>query len=160
MPGFDEIIGVDIAPQPRYPFSFVQARRAWSIWQSTAKSSTRSTRARHAKAIASCTTSRGYSGREYPLLILPTIEMLEALGKPYAVENVMGARHGSKTLQKRGLRVARTQGWAGCAERCSGKPFYRHRLFASELVLAGTWASEGTLSLDIPGQDYFGQSWS
>ncbi len=72
-------------------------------------------------------------GRGYPLLILPTIEMLEGLGKPYPVENVMGARHGSATLRKRGLESHGLKtGWLCGA--MFGLPFYRHRLFASKLT--------------------------
>ena len=100
--GFDEIVGVDIATQPRYPFEFVQADALEFL-------------ADHGHEFAAIHASppcQGYSimhnlpwlrGREYPLLILPTIEMLEVLGKPYVVENVMGARHGVATLRKRGL---------------------------------------------------------
>ena len=101
--GFDEIVGVDIVYQPRYiGEEFVQADALEYL-------------AEHGHefgAIHASPPCQGYSimhnlpwlrGREYPLLILPTMEMLEALGKPYVVENVMGARHGSKTLQKRGM---------------------------------------------------------
>ena len=127
--GFDEIVGVDIAAQSRYPFQFVQADALEYL-------------AEHGHdydAIHASPPCQGYSimhnlpwlrGRDYPLLILPTIEMLEALGKPYVVENVMGARHGSKTLQKRGLEAHGLKaGWL-----CGGMfglPFYRHRLFAT-----------------------------
>ena len=127
--GFDEIVGVDIAPQPRYPFEFVHADALEYL-------------AEHGhdyEAIHASPPCQGYSimhnlpwlrGREYPLLILPTIEMLEALGKPYVVENVMGARHGSKTVQKRGLEAHGLKaGWL-CGTMF-GLPFYRHRLFAT-----------------------------
>ena len=128
--GFDEIVGVDIAAQLRYPFEFVQADALEYL-------------AEHGHdydAIHASPPCQGYSimhnlpwlrGREYPLLILPTIEMLEGLGKPYVVENVMGARHGSKTLQKRGLESHGLKaGWL-CG-MMFGLPFYRHRLFASD----------------------------
>ena len=127
--GFDEIVGVDIAPQPRYPFEFVQADALEFL-------------AEHGHdydVIHASPPCQGYSimhnlpwlrGRDYPLLILPAIEMLEALGKPYVVENVMGARHGSATLRKRGLEAHGLKaGWL-----CGGMfglPFYRHRLFAT-----------------------------
>ena len=87
--GFDEIIGVDIKPQPRYPFEFVQADALEYLAE----------HGREFDAIHASPPCQGYSimhnlpwlrGRDYPLLILPTIEMLEALGKPYVVENVMG----------------------------------------------------------------------
>ena len=56
--------------------------------------------------------------------------MLEKLGKPYVVENVMGARYGSKGLTKRGLEAHGLEaGWL-CGGMF-GKPYYRHRLFAT-----------------------------
>ena len=135
--GFDEIIGVDNVHQPRYPFEFVQADALESL-------------AEHGHdydAIHASPPCQGYSimhnlpwlrGREYPLLTLPTIEMLEALGKPYVVENVMGARHGSKTLKKRGLEAHGLKaGWL-CGTMF-GKPFYRHRLFATNWL----WLAPG-----------------
>ena len=69
-------------------------------------------------------------GREYPLLILPLIEMLEGIGKPYVLENVMGARHGSKNLEKRGLETHGLKAGFLCGGMF-GRPFYRHRLFAA-----------------------------
>ena len=135
--GFDEVVGVDIAPQPRYPFEFVQADALEYL-------------AEHGHdydAIHASPPCQGYSimhnlpwlrGREYPLLLLPTLEMLEALGKPYVVENVMGARHGSKTLKKRGLEAHGLKaGWL-CGTMF-GLPFYRHRLFATNWL----WLAPG-----------------
>ena len=134
---FDEIVGVDTEPQPHYPFEFVQADALEYL-------------AEHGHdydAIHASPPCQGYSimhnlpwlrGRDYPLLLLPTLEMLEALGKPYVVENVMGARHGSKTLKKRGLEAHGLKaGWL-----CGGMfglPFYRHRLFATNWL----WLAPG-----------------
>ena len=128
--GFDEIVGVDIEPQPRYPFEFVQADALEYLTE----------HGQEFDAIHASPPCQGYSimhnlpwlrGREYPLLLLPTLEMLDDLGKPYVVENVMGARHGSKTLQKRGLESHGLKaGWL-CG-MMFGLPFYRHRLFASD----------------------------
>ena len=127
--GFDEIVGVDIAPQPRYPFEFVQADALEYLTE----------HGQEFDAIHASPPCQGYSimhnlpwlrGRDYSLLLLPTLEMLEALGKPYVVENVMGARYGSKTLKKRGLEDHGLKaGWLCGA--MFGLPFYRHRLFAT-----------------------------
>ena len=127
--GFEEIMGVDMLPQPHYPFPFVQADALEYL-------------AAHGEefdAIHASPPCQGYSvmhnlpwlrGKEYPLLILPIIEMLEGLGKPYVVENVMGARHGAKGLKKRGLEAHGLRaGWL-CGVMFS-MPFYRHRLFAA-----------------------------
>ena len=135
--GFDEIVGVDNVHQPRYPFAFVQADALEYLAE----------HGHEFDAIHASPPCQGYSimhnlpwlrGRDYPLLILPTIEMLEALGKPYVVENVMGARHGSKTLKKRGLESHGLKaGWL-----CGGMfglPFYRHRLFATNWM----WLAPG-----------------
>ena len=127
--GFEEIVGVDMLPQPHYPFAFVQADALEYL-------------AAHGEefdAIHASPPCQGYSvmhnlpwlrGKEYPLLILPIVEMLEGLGKPYVVENVMGARHGAKGLKKRGLEAHGLRaGWL-CGVMF-GMPFYRHRLFAA-----------------------------
>lgn len=100
-----------------------------------------------ADAIHASPPCQGYSimhnlpwlrGREYPLLILPTLELLEALGKPYVLENVMGARHGAKGLKKRGLEAHGLKaGWL-CGWSF-GRPFYRHRLFAANWL----WLAPG-----------------
>ena len=135
--GFDEIVGVDNVHQPRYPFEFVQADALEYL-------------AEHGhdyEAIHASPPCQGYSimhnlpwlrGREYPLLILPTLSMLEGLGKPYVVENVMGARHGSATLRKRGLESHGLKaGWLCGA--MFGLPFYRHRLFETNWM----WLAPG-----------------
>ena len=127
--GFVEIVGVDNKPQPRYPFIFIQADALEYVRE----------HGREFDAIHASPPCQGYSimnnlpwlhKREYPLLILPAIEMLESLGKPYVLENVMGARHGAKGLTKRGLQAHGLKaGWL-----CGGMfglPFYRHRLFAT-----------------------------
>jgi DNA (cytosine-5)-methyltransferase 1 len=86
--GFD-VTGVDIVPRPNYPFRFVQADALSPpfrlqdfdfIWASPP--------CQH----ASWGTVRWRNeGREYPALIEPTRDMLNASGVPYVIENVVGA---------------------------------------------------------------------
>ncbi len=125
--GFD-VVGIDIAPQPRYPFPFQQADAlewldsgAWRGFQ----------------AIHASPPCQGYSvmnnlpwnkdrPREY--LIGPVRERLEATGLPYVIENVMGARYGTKRLVELGIAShGMKAGWL-CGTMF-GLPFYRHRMF-------------------------------
>ena len=132
-----ETVGVDIEPQPRYPFEFVQVDALEYLAE----------HGHEFDAIHASPPCQGYSimhnlpwlrDREYPLLILSLIEMLEGLGKPYVLENVMGARFGSKTLSKRGLEAhGLSAGWLCGA--MFGLPFYRHRLFAANWL----WLAPG-----------------
>ncbi len=91
--GFD-VVGVDIKPQPHYPFEFVQAEalafhsdslQRWGV-------------APYFAAIHASPPCQAYSvlrranpDAEYPNLIEPTRELLEATGLPYVIENVPGA---------------------------------------------------------------------
>src|SRR3990172_1281618 len=127
--GFTDIVGVDIVPQLRYPFEFVQADALEYLAE----------HGHEFDAIHASPPCQGYSimnnlpwlrEREYPLLILPTREMLEGIGKPYVIENVMGARHGAKGLAKRGLEAHGLKAGYLCGIMFQ-KPFYRHRLFAT-----------------------------
>jgi DNA (cytosine-5)-methyltransferase 1 len=109
--GFD-LVGVDINPQPNYPYEFHQSDALEFV-------------AEHGQefdAIHASPPCQGYSimrnlpwlrDREYPLLIGPTQAALESLGVPWVIENVMGAKLSA--------------GWL-----CGGMfglPFYRHRYF-------------------------------
>lgn len=86
--GFD-MTGVDIAPMPRYPFTFVRADALEYL-------------AEHGHEYdvihgsppcqASTALTKGTNaGREYPQLIPATRELLDATGRPYIIENVPGA---------------------------------------------------------------------
>jgi len=90
-----EVVGVDIRPQPNYPFEFVQAdalaiargmSRDWAVRWGTFD-------AIHASP--PCQRWLGVPGAlgeaEYPDLIGPTRELLQATGLPYVIENVPGA---------------------------------------------------------------------
>ena len=132
------LTGVDNKPQPRYiGEKFVQADALEYLAE----------HGHEFDAVHASPPCQGYSimhnlpwlrGRDYPLLLLPVIEMLEGLGNPYVVENVMGARHGSKTLKKRGLEAHGLKaGWLCGA--MFGLPFYRHRLFATNWL----WLAPG-----------------
>lgn len=80
-----EIVGVDIAPQERYPFTFVQAdAMAYPlegfdfIWASPP--------CQGYSALKTMTNAKAH-----PKLIEPLRERLKASGKPWVIENVFGA---------------------------------------------------------------------
>lgn len=109
--GFD-VTGVDIAPQPRYPFRFIQSDAVGFIRDHGAEFD-------FIHASPPCqyyTQCQRIQGREHLALITPTREALEATGRPWVIENVEDAGpelRGPVTL---------------CAA-VFGMRTYRHRLF-------------------------------
>lgn len=82
-----EVLGVDLFPQPRFPFKFIQANALdLDGWIDGVD------------AIHASPPCQGYSdcqrirGRAHSKLIAATREMLAATGLPYVIENVPGAR--------------------------------------------------------------------
>lgn len=109
--GFD-VVGVDIRPQPRYPFRFVRGdalnppfdlARFDLIWASPP-----------CQASSILRQLPWLKDKEYPQLVPQTREMLEAAGVPFVIENVPGAP----------LRPDMTL----CGQMF-GLPLYRHRIF-------------------------------
>lgn len=85
-----EVVGVDIEPQPRYPFEFI---RADAIEFAAAYGSQFD--AIHASPPCQRYASITRTARtqdKHPDLIVPTREILLQSGKPYVIENVPGAR--------------------------------------------------------------------
>ena len=86
--GFDDIVGVDIEPQPNYPFRFIQAD---ALTYRDALPWVRRFDLVHASppcqrfSVATTVTDR------HPDLIEPTRAMLQAAGIPFVVENVAQA---------------------------------------------------------------------
>jgi DNA (cytosine-5)-methyltransferase 1 len=108
--GFD-VVGVDIKPMPRYPFEFHQADALEYCAAHGAEFD-----AIHASPVCkNYTRLRSlFKDREYPDQIAETRETLLATGKPYVIENVIGAPLTNYVMlcgSMFGLRV------------------YRHRLF-------------------------------
>ncbi|KKN60900.1 hypothetical protein LCGC14_0527710 [marine sediment metagenome] len=83
-----EVEGVDIEPQPNYPFKFYQADaltfplEGYDAYAASPPCQDDSIATQKWK-------NRGYV---YPQLIEPTRQMLIKTGKPYAIENVTGAK--------------------------------------------------------------------
>lgn len=87
--GYD-VTGVDIEPQPQYPFRFIQAnalrlpldpRQFDLIWASPPCQAYTGMQRINTRA----------PKREHPKLIEPVRDMLKDIGKPYIIENVPGA---------------------------------------------------------------------
>lgn len=84
--GFD-VVGVDMALQPNYPFEFHQGDALEYL----------AAHGHEFDAIHASPPCQGYTalkavhGNEWPLLIEPVRDLLEATGKPYVIENVQGA---------------------------------------------------------------------
>jgi DNA (cytosine-5)-methyltransferase 1 len=116
-----EVVGVDIKPQPRYPFTFIQADALEYCRE----------HGREYDAIHASPPCQAYSaannihGRtDHPDLIDATREALMAAGRPYVIENVPGAPLRDPALVC-GLSL--------------GLNVKRHRLFESSgLLLLGT----------------------
>jgi len=88
--GFEDIIGVDIKPQPNYPFEFVQGDALEYVTEHGAEFDVI-----HASPPCQAYSMAGQQwraeGREYPDLVEETRELLIRIGKPYVIENVPGA---------------------------------------------------------------------
>ncbi|RPJ40087.1 MAG: DNA cytosine methyltransferase [Planctomycetaceae bacterium] len=115
--GFD-VVGVDIEPQPHYPFEFHQADALEYV----------AAHGHEFDVIHASPPCQGYSrmrhlpwlrGREYPLLIDPVRELLEATGKPWVIENVADSPLNGALLCGAAL----------------GLPLVRHRRFESNILL-------------------------
>ena len=85
--GFD-VVGVDIEPQPRFPFEFVQADAIEYI-----QAHGREFDVIHASppCQAYSVTKAWYPDSDHPDLVSITRKVLQATGKPYVIENVPGA---------------------------------------------------------------------
>lgn len=85
------VVGVDIAPQPRYcGDEFVQADAMFFL--SATPEMLRQFDAYHASPpCQDYTRLRALQGKRYPRLIHETREMLAAIGSPWVIENVPGA---------------------------------------------------------------------
>lgn len=125
--GFD-VVGIDIEPQPNYPFEFIQADAMdldpeWIAGEFD--------------AVAASPPCQRYSvtaslhNNEHPDLVAPTRVLLRQTGKPYIIENVPGA-----PLENPVMICGSTM----CL------PVQRHRLF------------ESNISLSSPGCDHTWQN--
>ena len=130
--GFD-VIGVDITPQPRYPFPFVQADALNPPFDLSRFD------AIHAsppcQAYSAATKASG-DPSGHPDLYAPTVALLEAAGRPYVIENVEGSPLrpdvtlcGSMFgLKVRRHRVFELGGWWMMQHGCSGHDWKRGEL--------------------------------
>lgn len=115
--GFD-VVGVDLDPQPRYPYEFHQGDAVAFIRQ----------HGHEFDVITGSPPCQGYSvtqviqGNDHPKLIEPTRQAMIESGKLYVIENVAGAR---SELRNPGM-LCGTQ---------FGLHTYRHRLFESNAHL-------------------------
>lgn len=116
--GFDAT-GVDIQPQPRYPFTFIQADALDYL----------AAHGHEYDAIHASPPCQRYSdlayrngnAHEYPDLIAPTRELLQASGLPHVIENVEGAPLLNAVML--------------CGTMFPGLRVLRHRLFESNVLL-------------------------
>lgn len=116
-----EVVGVDIEPQPHYPYAFVQADALAFLDNEDISGFA----AIHASPECKSYTNCNLSPKElYQRLIEPVRTRLQASGKPYVIENVRGATkshdlHASLML---------------CGSMF-GLPMQRHRYFESNVWL-------------------------
>ena len=122
-----EVVGIDIEPQPRYPFEFHQLDAiAFLKWYVGLPESER----RHFDLIHASPPCQAWSdlqrrtGLQYPELIEPIRELLQQIDIPYIIENVEGA----PLIDPIKL----------CGTAFPGLRVIRHRLFESNLPLVGT----------------------
>jgi len=110
-----EVVGVDIVPQPHYPYTFIQADALTFPLDGFDVI--------HASPVCKGYTELNYRGKEkHEKLILPVKERLRQSGKVFVIENVSGAK-----LELPGAL------WL-CGSQF-GLSVWRHRLFESNILL-------------------------
>ena len=125
-----EVTGVDLQPQPRYPFEFIRANVLCldPDWLASFD-------AIHASPPCQGYTSMRHApgARGAPRLIREVRRMLIATGRPYIIENVEEAR----VEMRDPVRLCGTSFGLGA----QGHELHRHRLFESNVALEGSLCS-------------------
>ena len=118
-----EVVGVDIEPQPRYPFEFYQADALNVL---TSIFTPLDFDAIHASppCQAYSWSARRWTEVERADLLAPTRELLRATGLPYVIENVPGAP------MQNPIRLCGVM---------FGLEVIRHRLFESNVAMVEPW---------------------
>jgi site-specific DNA-cytosine methylase len=143
-----EVIGVDIDPQPRYPFEFIRADAMELLADATFLAGFDAIHASPpCQAYANVTAWRG-DRSTHPDLLQPVLDLLGAQDRPWIVENVEGAPLRPDYIlcgSQFGLRIRRHRwfqtSWRGysllpgCAHRAGDLPFMHkgERAFADAL---------------------------
>jgi len=122
--GFD-VEGVDIEPQPNYRFKFTQMDaieylKTQDLSRFDAIHASPPCQRNSRLKSLSAARNGGYKADNHPDLIDPIRTLLEKIGKPYVIENVVGAPM-SNTITLCGSMF--------------GLKVYRHRLFESNIYL-------------------------
>jgi DNA (cytosine-5)-methyltransferase 1 len=91
-----EVVGVDIAPQPHYPFEFIQEPYEAALFDLMNNWPEGTFDAIHASPPCQAHSSAGLAatvtyGKHYEDLLTPTRPLLIATGLPWVIENVPGA---------------------------------------------------------------------
>jgi DNA (cytosine-5)-methyltransferase 1 len=119
-----EVVGVDIEEQPNYPYKFIKMDAIEFLKNqdlSTYNVIHASPPCQKFSRIKSLGIARNGSYKEHPDLIEPTRELLLKTGKPYVIENVVGAPLINPIIL--------------CGSMFKGLKVYRHRQFESNLKL-------------------------
>lgn len=117
-----EVVGVDVKPQPRYPYRFVQ-EDALAFLRANGASFDAVHASPPCQKFSAMRTMP--DAKEHPDLVGPVREILQSLGRPYVIENVPGA----PLLNP--ITLCGTMfglGWEDAELR-------RHRLFESNVLL-------------------------
>lgn len=120
-----EVEGVDIEPQPNYPFKFTQMDaleylRTQDLSRFDAIHASPPCQRNSKLKSLGMARNGSYKAESYPDLIGPVRELLESSGKPYVIENVVGAQLINPITL--------------CGAMFELK-VYRHRLFESNIML-------------------------
>ncbi|MGH2689535.1 MAG: DNA cytosine methyltransferase [Actinomycetota bacterium] len=126
--GFD-VTGVDNRPQPRYPFTFHQA----DALEYLAAHGDEYDAVHASPPCQSESDLRHRTGIDYPDLLTPTIDLIEELNSPWAIENVDSTLKLPAALTLCGA----TFGLGATCRDGQWRPLRRHRRFASNIWLMG-----------------------
>ena len=127
--GFD-VTGIDINPQPNYPFEFIQADaiEVLTKWRRFLKGFDAYHASPPCQPYSAMTSCRPGLASEYPDLVGATRNLLKQTGRPYVIENVPGAplAEASDLFGAHGTLL--------CGHMF-GLKLYRHRIFEASFPL-------------------------
>ncbi|GIG27155.1 hypothetical protein Cde04nite_33990 [Cellulomonas denverensis] len=131
--GFD-VVGVDIDPQPRYPFEFHQGDALKFLLEHHGEFD-----AFHASPPCQAyTLAQRIQGNDHPDFIAATRSAFELIGKPWVIENVPGSPLNHPVTY--------------CGASFPGLRVYRHRLFESSIPLTPPTHAEHSAPLTKMGR--------